>query len=192
MKIIRGLWFSSFVVIVMLAVKASSPFAADDVIERAVPGPTSPQQPGLRAPMTSIPTMTVEQQLAALQQQVQSLQQQLSMIQSVVKISPGGTIIQAPGLSLVSGSGMMIQSAGSMVVRSGTDMTIDSGSAMAVKSSSTAMIQSVSGMTIEAKGNLSVKGMTTRLNDGTKPVATVGSAVGNGQVMSGSPTLFGN
>jgi hypothetical protein len=31
-----------------------------------------------------------------------------------------------------------------------------------------------------------------RLNDGTKPLAAVGSAVGNGQVMTGSPTIFGN
>ncbi|MDF0644458.1 MAG: hypothetical protein P0111_10530 [Nitrospira sp.] len=47
-------------------------------------------------------------------------------------------------------------------------------------------------MTVEAKGNLSVKGVIMRLNDGTKPLAAVGSAVGNGQVLTGSPNLFGN
>jgi len=166
--------------------------AADDVTERAVPGPSSQQQPGFRAPATSIPAMTVEQQLAALQQQVQSLQLQLSAIQSVVKISPNGTVIQAPALSFVSASGTMIQSAGPIAVRSGTDTTIESGAATALRSGGNATIQTAAGMTIEAKGNLSVKGATMRLNDGTKPVATVGSAVGNGAVLTGSSNLFGN
>lgn len=166
--------------------------AADDVTERAVPGPSSPQQPGFRAPTTSIPAMTLEQQLAALQQQIQSLQLQLAALQSVVQVSPNGTVIQAPALSFVSASGTMIQSAGPMVLRSGANMTFDMAGAMTVKSSSTAMIQSAAGMTIEAKGNLSVKGATMRLNDGTKPVATIGSAVGNGTVLTGSPNLFGN
>jgi len=165
---------------------------ADDVTERAVPGPTGAQQPGLRGPVTALPALTVEQQLAALQQQIQSLQMQLAAIQSVVNISPNGTVIQAPALSFVSAGGTMIQSAGSIAIKSGTNTTVESANSMTLKSSGNTMIQAAGGMTVEAKGNLSMKGTTTRLNDGTKPVATVGSAVGNGQVMTGSPTIFGN
>lgn len=166
--------------------------AADDVTERAVPGPAGAPQPGLRGPAAAIPAMTVEQQLAALQQQVQSLQLQLSAIQSVVKISPNGTVIQAPALSFVSASGTMIQSAGSIAIKSDANTTVESANSMTLKSVGNTMIQAAAGMTVEAKGTLGLKGATMRLNDGTKPVATVGSAVGNGMVLTGSPNLFGN
>jgi hypothetical protein len=55
-------------ILAFLTLRATSPFAADDVTERAVPGPPA-QQPGFQAPTTPIPTMTVEQRLNALQQQ---------------------------------------------------------------------------------------------------------------------------
>jgi hypothetical protein len=61
--------------------------------------------------------------------------------------------------------GTMIQSAGAITLNGATDTAI----------------KSAAGMTIEAKGNLILKGTTTRLNDGTKPVATVGSAVATGR-----------
>ncbi|MBA5865970.1 MAG: hypothetical protein GDA67_04640 [Nitrospira sp. CR1.3] len=169
----------------MLMLTASSPFAAEDVTERAVPGPTGAQQPGMRVPATVIPTMTVEQQIAALQQQVQSLQQQLSVIQSVVRISPTGTVIQAPALSLLSASGTVIQS--------DKGITVAAGQGLSMQSQGATMLKAGSSIAVEAQQTLDLKGGNqTRLNGGTKSIATVGSAVGNGQVLTGSPTIFGN
>lgn len=172
-------------IVAVLVLMASSPFAADDVLERAVPGPTGAQQPVMQAPTTPIPTMTVEQQIATLQQQIQSLQFQLSMIQSVVKISPNGTVIQAPALSLLSANGTLIQSDKGVTVAAGQGLSMQAGGSAAVKAGSS--------IAVEAQQILDLKGgLQMRLNGGTKPIATVGSAVGNGKVLTGSQTILGN
>lgn len=172
-------------IVAVLGLMTGSPFAADDVTERAVSGPIGAQQPGMQAPTTPLPSMSVEQQIAALQQQIQSLQFQLSVIQSVVKISPNGTIIQAPALSLLSANGTVVQSDKGVTVTAGQGLSIQAAGAAAVKAGSS--------IAVEAQQILDLKGMNQlRLNGGTKPIATVGSAVGNGKVLTGSQTIWGN
>jgi len=45
---------------------------------------------------------------------------------------------------------------------------------------------------VEGKGPLDLKAPLIKLKGGTKPLATVDSAVGNGKVLTGSPTIHGN
>ena len=52
-------------------------------------------------------------------------------------------------------------------------------------------MKSNSTIAVESAGTLALKGSQTKLNGGMKPLATVGSAVGNGQILTGSPTVLG-
>jgi hypothetical protein len=53
-------------------------------------------------------------------------------------------------------------------------------------------IKAGSTVTVEGSGTMDLKGAMIKLNGGNKPVATIGSTVGNGKVLSGSPTILGN
>lgn len=161
-----------------------SAVAADDVIERAVPGPLSPLQqqvPRSRNPLTA-PTM--EQQLAALQQQVQTLQMQVSTLQSVLKVTPTETTLQAPIL--------ILHSLNATTIRSNQGIAITAGSGIAVQSQTNTSIKAAGSATVETSGTMELKGALLKLNGGTKPLATVGSDVLNGKVVNGSQTISGN
>ncbi len=210
---------------------ASTPTsAAEEVTERAVPGPSSTlQQPAL-TPRATIPALTVEQQLAALQQQVQSLQAQVAALQSVFKVTAGGATIQAQSLSFISAEGTLIQSGKDIAISASRDVTVSAGSTfkvasavatiqpqalslsstmgttiqsskgiaitagtgLAMQSQAGTSLKAASSMLVETSGTLDLKGATTRLNGGNKPIATVGSAVGNGLILNGSQTILGN
>lgn len=163
---------------------AGSATAADEVTERAVPGPSTPLRQMAPAPGRAIPAMTVEQQLTALQQQVQSLQAQLAALQSVLKVTPTGATLQAPTVSILTSGDTMIQSGKGVTVRAATGIAVQSQADTSIKAGSTA--------TLESSGTTQVKGAILKLNGGSKPMATVGSAVGNGQIVSGSTTILGN
>lgn len=218
---------------------ASTPTsAAEEVTERAVPGPSSTlQQPAL-TPRATIPALTVEQQLAALQQQVQSLQAQVAALQSVFKVTAGGATIQAQSLSFISAEGTLIQSGKDIAISASRDVTVSAsrdntvsagstfkvasavatiqpqalslsstmgttiqsskgiaitaGTGLAMQSQTGTSLKAGSSMLVETSGTLDLKGATTRLNGGNKPIATVGSAVGNGLILNGSQTILGN
>jgi hypothetical protein len=159
-------------------------YAADEVTERAVPGPSPQLQQMAPAPGRAIPAMTVEQQLAALQQQVQALQTQVTALQSVLNVTQAGVTLQAPTVSILSLEGTTIQSNKSVAVKAGTGIDVRSQASTSVKAGSS--------LSVEAAGNLDLKGATTKINGGGKPLATVGSAVGNGTVLTGSATILGN
>jgi hypothetical protein len=177
---IRATLFLFFMAWTMTAAIASD----DEVVERAVSGPSPQLQQMAPAPGRTIPAMTMEQQLAALQQQVQTLQAQVAALQSVLIVTPTGATLQAPSLSLLSIDGTSIRSSKGITVEAGTLIDVKSGSSTRIRAGSTS--------SVEAAGTLDLKGATTRLNGGGKPIATVGSAVGNGKVMTGSPTILGN
>ncbi len=80
--------------------------------------------------------------------------------------------------------GIAIQSSKGIAVTAGTGVAIQSKASTSIKAGTTA--------TIEASGTTDLKGAVVKLNGGTKPVATVGGAVGNGKVMTGSVTILGN
>jgi hypothetical protein len=163
-------------------------FAADDVKERAVLNEPLTQSAPLSGtmPRTAItaPTPTLEQTVAMLQQQVQALTAQVAALQSVLKVTPTGATLQAPSLSLLALE--------SITVRSDKAVRIDSGLSLDMRSASTASLKTASSAVVEASGNLDLKGATIRHNGGGRPLAIVGSAVGNGQVLNGSSTVLGN
>lgn len=169
---------------------ASTPAsAAEEVTERAVPGPSSTlQQPAL-PPRATIPALTVEQQLIALQQQVQSLQAQVAALQSVFKVTAGGATIQAPTISILSAEGTIIQS--------GKGLALKAGMNIAVQAQNSVSINAAGATKVETGGTMDLKGALLKFNGGTKPIATVGSLVQvpgqpTGQVVTGNSTVLGN
>ncbi|MDO9119854.1 MAG: hypothetical protein Q7U39_18000 [Nitrospira sp.] len=143
--------------------------AADEVTERAVPNSSMIVQQPAQPSGTTIPPLTVDQRLAAMQQQIQALQMQVSALQAIVNITP---------------SAVTIHSNGSLVIQAAKGVSIGAGQNVA--------IQSNGGVLVEGKGPLDLKAPLITMNGGTKPLATVGSAVGNGKVLTGSGTILGN
>lgn len=161
-------YFSGLFGLILTITTASLSMAAD-VTERAVPN-SGLNQPTVQAPTAPIPTMTVEQRLAAMQQQITLLQSQIAALQSVMKIGPTGAV------SIVSNDSISMQSAKSVSIHAGQNVAIQSGGTSAV----------------EGKGGLDLKGQIIKMNGGNKPIAMVGSAVGNGAILTGSGAILGN
>jgi hypothetical protein len=129
-------------------------------------------------------TASLDQQVVQLQQQVQALQAQVAALQSVLKVTPAGATLQAPTLSLLSIEGIALQSSKGIAITAGTGLTMQSQAGTSIKAGST--------VTVESSGTMDLKGASIKFNGGSKPLATVGSAVGNGKVMTGSLTILGN
>ncbi len=145
------------------------------------------EAPGQRPGATT--NTEVEQRLAALQQQVQTLQAQVAALQSVLKVTPAGATLQAPTVSILTSGDTVIQSGKGITVRAATSIGVQSQVDVSLKAGATA--------TIESTATTHLKGGILKLNDGSKPLATVGSQVqvpGQpiGQIVTGSPTLLGN
>jgi hypothetical protein len=112
---------------------------------------------------------SLDQQVAQLQQQVQALQTQVAALQSVLNITS---------------TGITIQSNDSLVLQSGRNITLNAGQSVGILGNAATII--------EGKASLDLKAPLIKLNGGGKPLATVGSAVGNGKILTGSPTIQGN
>jgi len=184
----------------MMALLLATPIhAAEDVQERAVPN-TGVRQ-GLE-PEGSI--SSAEMRLAKLQQQVELLTAQLAALQSVVKVTPGGTTLQAPMLTIVTSEALVLQSAKGVTVTAGT--SLDARAAM------TTTIRSGGSAALEGGGSLDLKGGVVKFNGGGMPLARVGNQVqirpgqvigtvqggvvvgtsAIGDIVSGSTTILGN
>ncbi len=161
-------YFSGLLGLILTITTSSWSLAGDVVTERAVPG-TGLSQPTVQVPTTPIPTMTVDQRFAAMQQQIQALQMQVSALQAVVNITP---------------SAVTIHSNGSLIIQAAKGVSIGAGQ--------TVSIQGTGGVFVEGKGPLELKAPLIKMNGGTKPLATVGSAVSNGTIVTGSGTILGN
>lgn len=168
----------SLFLMLMFLYPAGPVSAADDVQERAVPN-----TPFRKNPIPVAPVQTADEKIAILQQQVQTLQAQVATLQSVLKVTATGATLQAPSLSLLSTEGVTVRSGKGIAVSAGTDIAMQSQAGTSIKASST--------IAVDSSGTLTLKGAQTRLNGGTKPLATLGSAVGNGQILTGSPTILG-
>lgn len=189
-----GRWLIPRVVFTFLVLWANTTFATEEVTERAVPNAplmqTVPAMPG-GVPRTTVPGPSLDQTVAQLQQQVQALTAQVAALQSVLKVTPTGATLQAPTISLLSIDGTQIRSGKGIAIDAGTDINMRSSSSTSIRAASTA--------SIEASATLDLKGAVTKLNGGTKPLATVGSLVqvpGStsvpGQIITGSQTVLGN
>lgn len=169
------------VIVAALVASCTAALAADGVTDRAAPGPAQPMVP---IPGAQVLPLTVEQRLSALQQQVQVLQTQVAALQSVLKVTSTSTTLQGPTLFLMSTSGTTIQS--------GAGINISSGGNLAIQSQANASLRAGAAAAFETSGQLDLKGAVVKLNGGGKPVATVGSAVANGKILTGSATILGN
>lgn len=130
------------------------------------------------------PAPTLEQTVASLQQQVQALSAQVAALQSVLKVTSTGATLQAPTLSLLSINGTEIRSSKAVSIEAGTSISSSGATTVSIRAGGSASLNS--------SGTLDLKGSTIKLNGGTKPIAIVGSAVGNGQVLNGSSTIAGD
>lgn len=185
--IMRGLILVAGLLCTLTASTLSS--AAEEVTERAVPGSSSTLREPALPPRATIPALTVEQQLTALQQQVQSLQAQVAALQSALKVTPTGVILQAPTVSILSAEGTTLQSGKGIALNAGMNIALQAQNSVAIKASGSAHM--------ETSGIMELKGALLKFNGGTKPMATVGSQIqisGQpiGQVISGNPTILGN
>ena len=160
--------------------------AAEEVTERALPNAplmqTTPLSPSMQK--TPVPGPTLDQTVALLQQQVQTLAAQVAALQSVLKVTSTGATLQAPTLSLLSLEGTTIRSGKAIIVDAGTSIDTRSSTSTSIRAGSTALL--------EAAAGLDLKGSLIKHNGGNRPLATVGSAIGNGQVLNGSATILGN
>lgn len=151
---------------------------AQGVTERAVTA-----DPRMQRSLPGIQAQGPEQQIALLQQQVQTLQAQVAALQSVLVVTPTGATLQALNLTVSSPQGVVIQSQKNVAITAGMTMSFQSGASLSMKGNTIA--------TVEGAGGLNLRGATVKLNNGTKPMATLGSAVAGGKVASGSTTILG-
>ena len=181
----------------MLSLPIMTVAAADEITERAVPIQElqiqpAPAIPGIvrGAPGAANASDLLDQRISLLQQQVQALTTQIAALQSVLKVTPAGVTLQAPTVTILSGQDITVQSQRHVSFRVGQNLSMDTGSNLTMKTSAATTIQSA--------GTMDLKGSVTRLNGGTKPLATLGSQVQTipgqpiGQVITGSPTILGN
>jgi hypothetical protein len=132
---------------------------------------------------------TLDQKVAFLEQQVQTLMAQVAALQSVLKVTATGAVLQAPTLSLLS-----IEAT---TIRSSKGVAIDAGTSIDMRSSTSTSIRAASTTLIEGSASLDLKGAIIKHNGGGKPLATIGSQVqipGQpiGQITTGSQTVLGN
>jgi hypothetical protein len=154
---------------------------------------TPPPPTGLRSAGTPLPTLTLDQQVAALQQQVQLLQAQLAGLQAVIRVTAPAVAGQRPSV-MIEGEDISL--------RAQDHLSVMAGSALNLRASSL-VLGGTGGTTLLAGATLDLQGSTIRFNGGGKPVAIVGSVVqmlppsangtaGGGQIVSGSQTVFSN
>jgi len=124
----------------------------------------------MQSTIPTMPIVTSDQKIAILQQQGQALQAQVAATRSVLKVGSTGAV------TILSNDTISIQIA--------KRIGIGAGQNVAIKENGDALVQ--------GKGTLDLKGYFIKLNGGRTPLATVGSAVGNGKVLTGSGTILGS
>ncbi len=174
------------VLFLLLVLPAGSVLALDDVSERAAPSFPGNQPAGRPAGpgIPTLPALSLEQQVSVLQQQVQQLQAHVAVLQTAVKVSQGAVTLQGTSLSLISSHDVAIQAGHSLTVHAAAALSMQSGTNTTIKAGATGVVEST--------GDMTVRGTLLRLNGGNTPMAMLGSAVTNGRIMTGSPTILGN
>jgi len=155
--------------------------AADPNIRQAPSRPMTPLQGG-SIPQLQLTPDYLYQQITALQQQVASLQAQVNVLRSVVQISQNGTTIQAENLTLHAGQILTMSSGKETELTVGGNLSLISGKNLLVKGAKTT--------SVEGAGEVKLKYPQIKLNDGSKPLAVVGSNVSGGKVITGSTSVF--
>jgi len=148
--------------------------AADPSMKQMQPQPIPPQRGGT-VPQLQLSPDYLYQQITALQQQIAGLLSQVNALRSVVQITQNGTTIQSGNLVIKGINGLLMTSGADMKFESNKDLSLKGGK----------------NITSEAGSQIQIKGSQIRLNDGTTPLAFVGSTVVGGKVVTGSTGIFG-
>lgn len=165
----------------MLISQFSLAIAADPNLRQIQPRQMPPQGSGKIQQLQLTPDF-LYQQITELQQQVASLQAQVNALRSVVQVSQNGTTIQAQNLVVNAGQTLTLLSGKETNLTAGDDMTLTSGKDMS--------LQSQKDLTAQGAARIKLKAPQIKLNDGTQPLALVGSSVSGGKVINGSVSVF--
>ena len=173
--------------IMVVALLTSLAYAAD--LRTNPSTPYSSQKSGGKKLL--ITPETLQKQILSLQRQVQLLQAQVVGLRSVLKVDQNGATLQAQTLNLV-GESISVQAQGSkgLSLSSTNGITIDGVGKIAMKSKTVLDLQSQGNLSAKAGAVTNLMGSVIYLNGGGVPIATVGSKVAQGQVVSGSPTVL--
>lgn len=162
-----------------------SPFsfsiAADPSLRQAQPFPAPPQR-GSARPQLQLTPDVLHQQLSALHQQIADLQSQVDALRAVIQITQNGTTIQAGNLTIKSTSGLTMTSGNNFHITSGADIAIQSQKDLSLKGGTT--------VSSEGAGQIRLKAPQIKLNNGSIPLALVGSTVSGGKIITGSSGIF--
>jgi hypothetical protein len=156
---------------------------------------TAPGIPAVR-PMTApapgaATASAIDPQILALQAQIASLQAQLNAMAAAVRVTPTGLVLQGPTVTIV-GSAISIQSQSNLVLRVGQNVNLEIGGVTSLTTGADLKLSAGGAAVVAGTGTLDLRGSSVRFNGGSKPVALLGSAVANGQILSGSPSVFAN
>ncbi|MDR4495179.1 MAG: hypothetical protein AB7P17_11565 [Nitrospirales bacterium] len=166
---------------IMFVAQFSLAIGADPNIRQAPSSPLVPQQ-GNTIPQLQLTPDFLYQQITALEQQVASLQGQVNLLRSVIHVSQHGAAIQAENLSLNAANAINLTSGQDTNFTVGEDLSLVSGKDLLAKGGSTA--------TLEGAGSVNLKAPQVKMNNGAKPVASLGSTVSGNKVITGSPSIF--
>jgi hypothetical protein len=122
------------------------------------------------------------QQLTAMQEQIAGLQAQVNALQSVIQVSQNGTTIQAEYLAIHGIKNLSLTSSKKTDLTAEEDLNLTSGTTLSLKGAQHA--------TIEGAATIKFKASQITLNDGTQPLALVGSIVSGGKVVTGSTSVL--
>ena len=152
------------------------------------------QTPPVRTAPTLRSAPPLDQQVAALQQQVAVLQSQVNALLTVVRMTDTGVAGQGPAV-VIAGHSVDIRSDTNLGMRASSNLIAESGMNTTLRSGITMTLMSGTTMTVQAQSSAELKAAIIRLNNGSKPVATLGSTVqmqpnGTGQIVNGATTVF--
>ena len=155
--------------------------AAEPNMGKVQPPSMAPQRGGT-IPQLQLTPDYLYKQIMALQQQVAGLQAQVNALRSVVQVTQNGATIQAANLTINAQNNLAMISSKKINLTAGDDLTLTSGKDMS--------LQSQKDVTAEGAGKIRIKAPQIKLNDGTQPLAVVGSSVSGGKVINGSVSVF--
>lgn len=151
---------------------------------KSAPDSTRPMPPQGSGNIQQLPLTpdVLYQHITALQQQVAELQAQVNALRSVVQVSQNGTTIQAEYLVIHGIKNLSLTSSKKTELTAADDLNLTSGTTLSLKGAQHA--------TMEGAATIKFKAPQIRLNDGTQPLALVGSNVSGGKVATGSTSVL--
>ena len=155
------------------------------------PTSTSPLAPGL-----TIPGLSVEQRLSAIENQ-------LAALQKLITINTDGSAVLKTTKLTLDVLSFEVKAMQSAMIRSAGSADFQASSDLSIKAGVTASLIAGGQLDLRASGMASVQGAVLKLNGGTKPLARVGdqvqiagvvgapgSPIPAGQVTAGSTTIL--